>query len=205
MPDTGAPYFIPFADPTDLVRDWPALSEDVAEAVADGLDAAGGLVAVKHVLKTDTFVSGSVAAGDNVAVPDLSITHAVADAANRLIITAYFGVSANSGRTASATAIAVMAGATLLGLGDADENRTRVGAGGRFHTGGTFDNQISAPLSVTFVHAPNTTDAVTYTVRIFNLDSSSSRTLYVNRNEQDIDSPFFPRGSSALVIQEVKV
>jgi hypothetical protein len=40
MPDTGAPWNIPYAAPADLVRDWPALSEDVAEAIADGLSAA---------------------------------------------------------------------------------------------------------------------------------------------------------------------
>jgi hypothetical protein len=40
MPDTGAPWNIPYADPTDLVRDWPDLSEDVADAVAAGLSAA---------------------------------------------------------------------------------------------------------------------------------------------------------------------
>ena len=38
MPDTGAPYFIPFADPTDLVRDWPDLSEDVALAIVAALE-----------------------------------------------------------------------------------------------------------------------------------------------------------------------
>jgi hypothetical protein len=38
MPDTGAPYNIPFADPTDLVRDWPALSEDVALAIVAALE-----------------------------------------------------------------------------------------------------------------------------------------------------------------------
>jgi hypothetical protein len=41
MADTGAPWNIPFAEPSDLVRDWPALSEDVADAVAAGLTAAG--------------------------------------------------------------------------------------------------------------------------------------------------------------------
>jgi hypothetical protein len=41
MADTGAPWNIPYAEPAELVRDWPALSEDVAEAVAAGLSAAG--------------------------------------------------------------------------------------------------------------------------------------------------------------------
>jgi hypothetical protein len=38
MADTGAPYFIPFAEPTDLVRDWPELSEDVALAIVAALE-----------------------------------------------------------------------------------------------------------------------------------------------------------------------
>jgi hypothetical protein len=41
MADTGAPWNIPFAEPSDLVRDWPALSEDVADAVAAGLSSTG--------------------------------------------------------------------------------------------------------------------------------------------------------------------
>src|SRR6056297_532075 len=56
--------------------------------------APGGLVAVKSALKTDTF-SASVGAGGNVAVTDLSITHEVSDPANKLIISAFFGVSAD--------------------------------------------------------------------------------------------------------------
>lgn len=38
MSDTGAPYNIPFADPADTVRTWPALSQNVAEAVVQALD-----------------------------------------------------------------------------------------------------------------------------------------------------------------------
>jgi hypothetical protein len=38
MADTGAPYFIPYAEPTDLVRDWPDLSEDVALAIVAALE-----------------------------------------------------------------------------------------------------------------------------------------------------------------------
>jgi hypothetical protein len=59
MPDTGAPYFIPFAAPADLVRDWPDLSEDVALAIASGLSAAGnpGIGSnVVQTVKTDTAI-----------------------------------------------------------------------------------------------------------------------------------------------------
>jgi hypothetical protein len=41
MPDTGAPWNIPYVENADLVRDWPADSLLVANAVAAGLSAAG--------------------------------------------------------------------------------------------------------------------------------------------------------------------
>jgi hypothetical protein len=58
MADTGAPWNIPYAEPTDIVRDWPALSEDVADAVADALDTRkfGQIV---QTVKTDSFSSSS--------------------------------------------------------------------------------------------------------------------------------------------------
>jgi hypothetical protein len=53
MPDTGAPWNIPYAAPSDLVRDWPALSEDVAEAVADGLQIAASYDSVSVITATN--------------------------------------------------------------------------------------------------------------------------------------------------------
>ena len=198
MADTGAPWNIPFAEPTDLVRDWPALSEDVADAVAAGLDAAGGLVAVKSAIFTGTQTA-SVTAGNNVAVTDLTITHEVADAANKLIITAIFGSSANS-LTTTHVGIAVHDGTGLIGVGDADGSRVRVGGGGSVSpTGsGTVVGQF-----VSFVHTPGA-GSKTYTVRVLNIDTST-RTLFVNRGSVDSNSAQHSRAVSSLVIQEVKV
>jgi hypothetical protein len=53
MADTGAPWEIPYAEPGDLVRDWPALSEDVADAVADGLTASSPFDSVDEITATD--------------------------------------------------------------------------------------------------------------------------------------------------------
>lgn len=38
MPDTGAPWNLPYPSPSGLVRDAPVVFEDLAEAVSDGLD-----------------------------------------------------------------------------------------------------------------------------------------------------------------------
>ena len=199
MADTGAPHFIPFAEPSDLVRDWPALSEDVADAVAAGLSAAGGLIAVKHVLKTDTF-SASVAAGANVAVTGLSITHAVADPNNRLIISAYFGVAANE-VGGPFTGIGIHDGTGLIAVGDEEGNRTSVGAGTATEAAG--DGRVGSSPHITFVHTPGA-GSKTYTVRAINV-RGETQTVFVNRTRGDANGGDSARGASALVIQEVKV
>ena len=199
MPDTGAPWNIPFLDGTELVRAYPDFSEDLADAVADGLSAAGGLVAVKSAIFTGTQTE-SVTAGNNVAVTNLSVTHEVADPANRLIISAFIGAAAETTNTGR-VGIAVHYGTGLIGVGDADGNRSRVSAGGRT-TGGSGDDVTVYP-SVTFAHTPGA-GSKTYTVRAVNMNTGT-QTLFVNRNRANDNDQRSPVAISSLVIQEVKV
>jgi len=199
MPDTGPPWNIPYVEPTDLVRAYPQASEDLADAIADGLDAAGGLVAVKHALFTGAQTN-STAAGANFAVDDLTITHTLADAANKLIISAYLGLAGSSFQLAQ-VGLAVADNGTLVAIGNSSGSRTRIGSGGRIGTGTDF---ATLSPSVTFVYLPGNTLSHTYTVRAINLETSTA-TVFVNRTEGDSSSANRGRASSALVIQEVKV
>jgi hypothetical protein len=199
MADTGAPWNIPYAEPAELVRDWPALSEDVAEAVAAGLSLAGGLVEMKHVVKTNTF-SASLTTGENAAVTDLSITHEVADVANKLVLIASLGVVGSSDGLAR-TGVAFHDGTGLIGIGDAEGNRTRVGAGGQ----NFFDVSTGArnALHLTLVHVPGA-GSKTYTVRLVN-PSTSTITHYAGRNHNDGNDAGTTRGASTFVLMEVRV
>jgi FlaG/FlaF family flagellin (archaellin) len=161
---------------------------------------AGGLVATKSVLKTNTF-SASVTAGNNVAVTDLSITHTLQSASNKLIISAYFGVAGTTAGRAQ-IGLAVADDGTLVGVGGTDGSRSSVGAGGRVSIDGS--SVLSNNYALTFVYEPGDTVSHTYTVRAINIDNVT-QTLYVNRREDDQNGAFVPRGSSALVIQEVAV
>ena len=199
MPDTGSPWNIPYVEAADLVRDWPADSLLVANAVAAGLTAANGLVAVKSAIFTGTQTN-STAAGANFAVTDLSITHEVADASNKLIISAFFGAAASS-QGAAPVGIAVDDGTSLIAIGDAAGSRTRVTAGGLV-SATTATNIVTMP-SVTFVHTPGA-GSKTYTVRAINIQTGTY-TLYINRTEADNDIAARPRAVSSLVIQEVSV
>jgi hypothetical protein len=160
----------------------------------------GGLVAVKHALFTGTQTA-SLAAGAGTAVTDLTITHTLADDANKLIISAYLGAAGNS-QGHSNVGIGVADDGTLIGIGDADDSRARVGAGGRVSVN-TANYVVSMP-SVTFVYEPNDTNEHTYTVRAINIRGNTS-TLYINRTEDDSDTAARPRASSGFVIQEVAV
>jgi len=200
MPDTGAPWNIPYVEASDLVRDYPAASLALGTAIAAGLTAAGGLVEVKTVLKTDTF-SASVAAGANAAVTDLSITHTLANAANKLILMAFFGAAASSA-TVDEAGIAIADGGTLIGVGATAGSRTSVGAGGQVSTA---DSNLTVTMPhVHVVYTPGDTAAHTYTVNVVNI-SASSRTLYVNRSQSDADAATSPRAASVLTLMEVKV
>jgi hypothetical protein len=201
MPDTGAPWNIPYVDPTDLVRDYPAASEDLAEAIADGLTAAGGLVAVKSALFTGTQTA-SVTASSNVAVTNLSITHTLADAANKLIISAFIGVGGSSVGIGN-IGIGIADDGTLIGVGDAAGSRVPVASGGDARVTGTATSLVVS-LPVTFVYAPGDVSEHTYTVRAINI-RGSTETLFINRSQSDADSANQSRGSSGFVIQEVKV
>jgi hypothetical protein len=202
MADTGSPWNLPYPLPTDLVRDGADAIKDLAEAAATGLDAAGGLVAVKHALFTGTQTN-STAAGANFAVTNLSITHTMASASNKLIISAYIGAAAID-TARGAVGIAVADGATLIGIGDVTGARTSLAAGGQVSVNGTGDTITVAMPSITFVYAPGDVSAHTYTVRAFNV-TTSTHTVYINRAQSDTNDAFRPRSSSALVVQEVKV
>jgi hypothetical protein len=203
MADTGAPWNIPYVEPADLVRDYPAADEAQALAIAAGLSVAGGLVAFHSVTKTDTFTSGSVAAGGNTAVTGLSLTNiAAAQATNKFIITAFFGVAATS-HGSGAIGIAINDGTSLISIGDTAGSRTRVTAGGLINSQAA-DGRVTSMPSISVVYTPGDTSARTFSVHALNIQASS-RTLYVNRNFGDTDDADNSRGASVLHIMEVRV
>jgi len=97
-------------------------------AVGGTVPSQGKIIAVKDALFTGTQ-SASVTAGSNVAVTDLSITHEVANASNKLIISAFLGATASTEGHAN-VGLAINDGSGFIAVGDASGSRTRVAAGG---------------------------------------------------------------------------
>ena len=175
----------------------PAVAPDASLVLPSTSGGFGKLVDVKHALKTDTF-SSSVTAGNNVAVTDLTITHEVANASNKLIISMFIGSFASSEDQAEG-GIAVYDGTSFIAVGASPGSRTAFTAGGRPTSSTTaFNSQV---IAATIVHTPGA-GSKTYTVHAFN-SRTGTATLYINRNEDDTNSGGRWRTVSSLVIQEV--
>ena len=195
MPDTGAPYFIPFADPTDLVRDWPALSEDVAEQVALGLDEAGNAGIGSNVVqtvKTDAFTSTSAT---YTTVTGLSVTITPTTNTSKILLIAQITHGMNN--SAGYGAFQVVRGATDIYRGDAEGTRLRGVFGG--FTQADLTN-VSTSGSIVFLDSPETDSPVTYNVQVRTAFSGNVR---INQPTQTLDGESVVRGASSITAIEV--
>ena len=199
MPDTGAPYFIPFADPTDLVRDWPALSEDVAEAVADGLDEAGNAGIGSNVVqtvKTDTF---STTSASFTAVTGLSVTITPSSATSKVLIVAQISPGV-SGEPLNAANFRLSGGNTSGYVGDAAGSRVRATMSvGRGRTDWPLVS-LSSGLTISFLDSPGTASAVTYEVEV---NRGGAGTAFVNRSGEYANNAGASTMTSSITVIEV--
>ena len=196
MADTGAPYFIPFADPTDLVRDWPALSEDVAEAVADGLDAAGNAGIGSNVVqavKTDEFTTSS---STYVDVTGLSVTITPSSDTSKVLLLAHVNGSSTA---AGAFAFRFTGGNSTAYVGDSEGARTRAFSGIRSNSTNFTVARVTFPVTAVYLDSPVSAAPVTYKVQML----AAAGTVHVNRVDENVNEAAIMRTASSLTVVEV--
>lgn len=192
MPDTGAPWNIPYVASSDLVKDWPTDSQTLAEAIADGLDAAGFVQQIQSTARTDTF-SASVAQGA-VSAAAISVTITPASATNRILVLAQLNIAAQS-QDEPWSATLYRAGSAIY-IGNASSNRRRATT-----LGWGMDN-TAASVSIVYLDSPATTSSTTYDVRLSH-GYAGTRNVYLNRTHTNSDSSAFPLGASSITVVEV--
>jgi hypothetical protein len=199
MADTGAPWNIPYAEPADLVRDWPALSEDVADAVAAGLDNASF---VKQMVKTDMSAAfaGSVTGDNFQAITGYSVTITPSSTSSRVLLIGKLDV----GHSASATedrhiAIRMLRGSTVLDVATDPGSRTV----GFFFSRNGGSSQDILPFAIAYLDSPNTTSAVTYSAEYKFRNSGGSTGFAINQTVDDSNSASRGAGMSTLIAVEV--
>ena len=173
------------------------------EAYADAAGIAGsGLVAVKHVVKTDTQSSSGLTNGASIAISGLSITHEVEDPSNRLLFSVTLGAVASNSRFGG-VGLAIFDGSAFLSIGDSEGSRTRVTSGTNINLRDDANENFSQTLTAEIIHTPGS-GSKTYSIYIFNV-GGGTRTLYVNRGQVDTDAVAFARTVSTFTLKEVKV
>jgi hypothetical protein len=199
MGTTGAPWNIPYVDPTDLVRDFPTDDEAQALAIAAGLSAAGnpGIGSnVVQTVKTDTFSTSSTSF---TAVTGLTVTITPSSATSKVLVIARYSLSNSA--TANASHGQLVKSTTAIYEGDASGSKVR-SSSTLSHNNITDSGILHTSFTDVFLDSPGVATAVTYGVRI---RAGTSGTAFVGRGGVEADDARFGRFPSSITAIEVAV
>ena len=142
MPDTGAPWNLPYPAASDLVKDGAAAIQSLAEDVADGLDNASLVKQVKQVVTTTNFTTSSATAVDLTGV---TVTVVPSDATNRIVM--FFTCNHSNGASGNENYFQFRRDTTDL----FEENAFEVSSnGGKVAAAMVFDEVASSTASRTY-------------------------------------------------------
>jgi len=195
MPDTGAPWNIPYVESTDLVSDWPTDSLALADAIADGLDGAGGtkqVVIAEYGTRTST--SGTNAYSD---IFTLDITPK--SATSTLILICQMPMAYNTNATAGGGALDIAESGSSLSHTVSIGSRT---AGfNKTNFSGLNQGARTMETAVGIVSTPSTgTSLRTFAARVYQ-DGVTS--VQINRPVTDGGTASDVSGASSMICFEV--
>jgi len=191
MPDTGAPWNIPYVAGTDLVADWPTDSQTLAEAIADGLDDAGLFKQIVQTVKTDTFSTTSTSF---TPVTGMSVSITPSDNTNKVLVVAFVN---SSDSATNAVHYKITGGNAGTFIGDAaGSNRIRAAF--------SVDRGLASATGVAsgtivYLDSPAQATSVTYQLEMM-VDGGTG---YLNQTRTDTDATRFPRLASSITAIEV--
>jgi len=155
---------------------------------------AGTILQVVSTTKTDTF---STPSSSYTAVTGLSASITPSSTSNKILVSVSIPCAFNDGGNSARSARFTLFkdGSNLLSA-DTPESRLS-GFGGISQEGSTYQ----ACVSYSYLDSPATASAVTYDVRI--ATTSTSATVYVNRDTTDTDDSGHQRGVATITLMEV--
>lgn len=194
MPDTGAPWNIPYVAGSDLVSDWPTDNQTMATAIATGLTTADRIRQVVSTTKTDTFTTTS---NTLTQITGLTATITPVATSSLVLVIAKVSMGTNPGVTAGAAAI--RRAGTAIFIGDAAGSNRKRGSSAQTTASANYQYDL------TFIHLDNpaTTSATTYDIAVTNAEQTG-QAVFVNRGQGDADSAFIWRTASSITLLEVR-
>ena len=193
MPDTGAPWNIPYVAGTDLVSDWPTDSQSLATAIADGLDEAAQVLQVVHSVKTNTS-SISYVEGNETAVPDYSLTITPTSATSKIFVM-YRLVAGGFNAVNRSVNLAIVRDGSPVGNAAVVGNRRGANSGVVGAGGEAMDT-----LYADYLDSPATTSAVTYSATVH---GNVTLTLGINVSLTDANDSGNARWTSSITAWEI--
>jgi len=191
MPDTGAPWNLPYVSSSELVADWPTDNQSQMEAIADALPRGIGPNIVQTV-ETGTF---STSSSSYVDVLTASITPTTNTA--KILVMAMVPVSYSDSNTVRSGKVSLFRGAVNLSSPDTPGSRTVAMGGINVYT---IDSAVTTVTPV-FLDSPASSSSVTYSAAV--TMGGSSGTMYVNRGVDDTDTASRLRTVTTLTLIEV--
>ena len=157
----------------------------------------GKILQVKSATKTDT-ASTNITRDSDWTGHGLSVSITPSSASNKIFISGYFMVGANTGENLFYKLFkggSVITGAT----GDADSNRSRVTASVPVRSDQAY---VVYSLPIHYLDTAGSTSSLTYTPAI-GVSSENNKTIYVNRPQSSVDNANYVRTISVLTAIEV--
>lgn len=188
MPDTGAPWNIPYVEPSDLVRVYPAANEASALAVAAGLTESSRLRQVVQTVKTDTFTANPAFGVETGDVTGLTVSITPASASNKVLVSAVVNLSVEA---STGSIVSLYRGGSIV----SGAVGALVGVRPQGTSGGSAGTTAYSSVIFEFLDSPATTSATVYSVRLRHTNNSASRNMAVN---QTIDNGNDARGTRVV-------
>jgi hypothetical protein len=148
---------------------------------------------VQTVMTTTAQISGSTW---NDVTP-LTTTITPSSSTSRILIMSSIDYACGVGYRAG---FKIMRGGSDILLGDSAGSRIRATKLGRFWDS---SNQMTHPAYITYLDSPATTSAVTYRFYL-SAEHDTGGTIYVNRTVADADSAQHYRGTSTVILMEIR-
>ena len=162
----------------------------------------GAIINVQSTTITTALDLGSVASGGEVQVTGLTVAITPKTTSSKMLL--MYNVMASKSALGGMANLILKRDTTAIGIATSTQsNQLELTTG--------FDNydnvagpvaQTTAIASGTFLDSPSTTSEITYKVFLAN-SSSSTRTIYVNRNVSNGNYVYDVRGTSTLTVMEV--
>jgi hypothetical protein len=192
--DTGAPWSIPYIDGA-AAGTLGALTEDMADAVADALDTRK-FGQVVQTTKVNAFTTNSTTFA---TVTGMTASITPTSTSSRVLIIVQLSFSLGGGTFNDAYGhFKVTRAGTDIYRGEARSNRVRTVFGGQNRT-----DAANATIggSIVYLDSPGTTSSTEY--RVESRAATGNGAVYVNRGVSDSDADAAPSGASSITLIEV--